>query len=135
VSTLVASVREAAGLPSSLQIVADSGMALDISLVTCAGHQLSGQRLFRKQRTVNPPIVPARYNFLYASSRPALRAAAAGGRPRPATGRRDRGTGPHRSRTVRSWLSVALPSALAQHLGELRSGGSWPVALTLVERA
>jgi hypothetical protein len=40
-------------------------------------------RWFRKQRTVNPPI--AHYNFLYPSSRPALRAAACGGRPRPAT--------------------------------------------------
>jgi hypothetical protein len=29
----------------------------------------------QKQRTVNPPIAPPRYNFLYASSRPALRAA------------------------------------------------------------
>jgi len=38
-----------------------------------------------KQRTVNPLIVPARYNFLYSSSRPALRAAACGGRPRPAS--------------------------------------------------
>src|SRR5215216_2596568 len=39
-------------------------------------------RSLRKQRTVNPPIVPAPYNFLYSSSRPALRAAAYGGRPR-----------------------------------------------------
>jgi hypothetical protein len=36
----------------------------------------------QKQRTVNPLIVPARYNFLHSSSRPALRAAACGGRPR-----------------------------------------------------
>jgi hypothetical protein len=36
----------------------------------------------RQQRTVNPPIVPTRYNFLYSSSRPALRTAACGGRPR-----------------------------------------------------
>ena len=36
--------------------------------------------------------VPARYNFLYSSSRPALRAAARG-RPRPATTRRSPGTG------------------------------------------
>ena len=34
--------------------------------------------------TVNPLMVPARYNFLYSSSRPALRAAAGGGRPWPA---------------------------------------------------
>jgi hypothetical protein len=46
--------------------------------------QLSGGRSFRKRRTVNPVMVPARYNFLYFSSRPALRAAASGGRPRPA---------------------------------------------------
>jgi hypothetical protein len=42
------------------------------------------RRPFREQRTVNPLTVPARYNFLYSSSRPALRAAACGGRPRPA---------------------------------------------------
>jgi hypothetical protein len=30
--------------------------------------------LLPEQRTVNPPMVPARYTFLYASSRPALRA-------------------------------------------------------------
>jgi hypothetical protein len=41
--------------------------------------QLSGGRSFRKRRTVNPLMVPARYNFLYSSSRPALRAAS--GRP------------------------------------------------------
>src|SRR5215211_2522500 len=40
-------------------------MALDISLATCAGHQLSGRDRSQKQRTVNPLIVPARYNFLY----------------------------------------------------------------------
>jgi len=34
----------------------DSGMALDASLATFAGHQLSGRRSFRKQRTVNPLI-------------------------------------------------------------------------------
>jgi hypothetical protein len=57
-------------------------MATDTSLVTCAGYQPSGRRPFRKQRTVNPLMGPARYNFLYSSSRPALRAAACGGRPR-----------------------------------------------------
>jgi hypothetical protein len=57
-----------------------------------AGHRPSGWRSFRKQRTVNPQMVPARYNFLYPSSRPALRAAS--GRP-PARQRHDghRGTG------------------------------------------
>jgi hypothetical protein len=44
--------------------------------------QPSKRRPFREQRTVNPLIVPARYNFFYPSSRPALRAAACGGRPR-----------------------------------------------------
>jgi hypothetical protein len=37
--------------------------------------------LLREQRTVNPPIAPARYNFLYSSSRPALRAANIRGEP------------------------------------------------------
>jgi hypothetical protein len=40
---------------------------------TLSGHRPSGRRSFRKQRTVNPPAVPARYSFLYPSSRPALR--------------------------------------------------------------
>jgi len=57
-------------------MAADSGMALDASVAMCAGYQSPGGRSFRKQRTVNPLIVPARYNFLYASSRPALQAAA-----------------------------------------------------------
>jgi hypothetical protein len=52
----------------------------------------SGQWSFRKQRTVNPLMVPARYNFLY-TIKAALRAAACGGRPRPATTRRPPGTG------------------------------------------
>jgi hypothetical protein len=73
--TLVAGAREAAGHPSGLQIAANTGMAIDTSLATCAGHQPSGGRLFRKQRTVNPLMVPAHYNFLYCSSRPALRTA------------------------------------------------------------
>jgi hypothetical protein len=46
-------------------------MVADTGLATCAGHLPSGGRSFRKQRTVNPLIVPARYNFLYASSRTA----------------------------------------------------------------
>jgi hypothetical protein len=40
-----------------------------------------------EQRTVNPLLALTCYNFLYSSSRPALRAAACGGRPRPATPR------------------------------------------------
>jgi hypothetical protein len=61
---------------------ADSSIASDTGLATCAGHRPSGGRSLRKQRTVNPPIAPTRYNFLYSSSRPALRTAACGGRPR-----------------------------------------------------
>jgi hypothetical protein len=38
-------------------------MAMDTSLTTCARHQPSGRRSFPKQRTVNPPIAPTRYNF------------------------------------------------------------------------
>jgi hypothetical protein len=45
--------------------------------VTYAGHQPSGGRSFRKQRTVNPPIVPARYNFLYSPQANERRAVAA----------------------------------------------------------
>jgi hypothetical protein len=65
------------------QTAPDTGMATEHSLVTCAGHRPSGRWSFRKRRTVNPLTVRTRYNFLYASSRPALRAAACGGRPRP----------------------------------------------------
>jgi hypothetical protein len=57
-------------------------MTLDTSLATCAGHQQSRGRSFRKQRTVNPSI--ARSNFLYSSSRPAS------GRPPAALGRQRR---------------------------------------------
>jgi hypothetical protein len=91
VSTLVAAVREA---PDTVR-AAD---AADTSLATCTGHRLSGRRSFRKQRTVNPLMVPARYNFLYSSSKASLRAAT----PRPA-----RGAG----LTLRAWwLMAARPS-------------------------
>ena len=85
VSALMAGVREAAGHPSGPEIAADTGLA------TRAGHQPSGRRSFRKHPTVNPLTGPARYNFPYSSSRPALRAAS--GRP-PARQRHDahRGT-------------------------------------------
>jgi hypothetical protein len=85
VSTLVAGLRSAAGHPSGPQTAADPDTAIDTSLATSSGHQPYQGQSFRKQRTVNPPIAPTRYNFLYSSSRPALRAAAFGGRPRPAT--------------------------------------------------
>jgi hypothetical protein len=58
------------------QTAADTSMATGTSLTPCAGHQPFGRRSFRKQRTVNPLIVPARYNFLYSSSRPPSAAAA-----------------------------------------------------------
>jgi hypothetical protein len=51
------------GQPSGSQIAADTGMTIDTSLATYAGHQPSGGRSFRKQRTVNPLTVPARYNL------------------------------------------------------------------------
>jgi hypothetical protein len=60
----MAGARDAAGHPSGPEIAADTGLAIDTSLATCAGHQPSGRWSSRKQRTVNPPIVPARYNFL-----------------------------------------------------------------------
>jgi hypothetical protein len=56
VSTLVAGVHRRPGHPSRPQMATDSGMALDASLATFAGHQLSGRRSFRKRRTVNPLI-------------------------------------------------------------------------------
>ena len=57
-SALVAGVRAAAGHPAGPEIAADTGLA------TRAGHQPSGRRSSPKQRTVNPPIVPTRCNFL-----------------------------------------------------------------------
>jgi hypothetical protein len=80
VSTLLAGVQEATGHLSGRQTAVDTSMATDLSPPTCAGHQSSGQRSFRKRRTVNPLMGPACYNVLYSSSRPLLRAAA-GGRP------------------------------------------------------
>jgi hypothetical protein len=71
VSTPVAGEREATGYCPGRQSAVDTGMAIDTSLARCAGHQPSGERSleppFRKQRTVNPLMVPARYNFLYSS--------------------------------------------------------------------
>jgi hypothetical protein len=89
---------QAAGHLSSWQSAADT------SLATCAGHQPSGQRSFRKRRTVNPLTGPTRYNFFYSSfSRSALRAAACGGCPRPATTQWPLGTG----RTLRTRPTMA----------------------------
>jgi hypothetical protein len=93
VSTLVAGVRSAAGHPSEPKIAADTGVAIDTSLATSAGHQPSGGQWFRKQRTVNPLVVPA---VGTSSARPQ-------GRPAGGT-RRFRGRPYRRRRT-----SVALP--------------------------
>jgi hypothetical protein len=64
--------------PSESQIAADTGMTIDTSLATCAGHQPSGGRSFRKQRTVNPLTGATRYKFPCAPAGPSLRAAACG---------------------------------------------------------
>jgi hypothetical protein len=67
----MADVRETTGYCPGRQRGMDTGMAIDTSLAKYAGHQPSGERSlerpFRKQQTVNPLIVPARYNFLYSS--------------------------------------------------------------------
>jgi hypothetical protein len=115
VSTLAAGVRKGAGHPSGPQIAADTGMAIDTSPATCTGHQPSGRRSFRNQRTVNPLIAPARYNFLYSASRPACGrppAAAVLGRHDPlGTDRRiPRGWGLH------GW-AFSTPSRILQAAG------------------
>src|SRR4029450_3941003 len=69
VATLVTGGREAAGGVAHLS---GREAAADTNMATYTGHWPSGRRSFRKQRTVNPPIVPARYNFLCSFSRPAL---------------------------------------------------------------
>jgi hypothetical protein len=103
VSTPVVGVRSAAGHPSGPQPSPRTpALVTDTSLVRCAGHQPPGRRSFRKRRTVNPPIAPARYDFLYSSSRPALRAAACGGRPRAG-----------------SDTTVTVEPALPSHMGYL----------------
>ena len=61
VATLVTGGREAAGGAAHLS---GREAAADTSMATYTGHWPSGRRSFRKQRTVNPPIAPARYNFL-----------------------------------------------------------------------
>jgi hypothetical protein len=64
--------------------IADTGLAIDTTLAACAVHQPSAQWSFRKQRTVFRLVT----TFSALPSRPALRAAACGGRPRPAARRR-----------------------------------------------
>jgi hypothetical protein len=77
---------EAAGHLPRRQTAADTSMATGTSLTPWAGHQPFGRRSFRKQRTVNPLMIPARYNF------PSLpKAGPAGGLRQPHTGHR--GTG------------------------------------------
>jgi hypothetical protein len=69
-----------------------------ISLFTCPcrgsiGHCATlPERLTARRPVLLAARMLARNKFLYSFSRPALRAAACGGRPRPAMGRRDRGT-------------------------------------------
>jgi hypothetical protein len=75
---------------------ADTSMASESILSARAGHLPSGRRWFRKQRTVNPPLghcpsTAARSDSLQLPPlflKAGLRAAACGGRPRPATTRR-----------------------------------------------
>jgi hypothetical protein len=64
--------------------------------------------LLREQRTVNPLIAPARYNFLYSSSRPTLRAAS--GRP-PARQRHDG----HRERGLPQARHSVATKSVARH--------------------
>ena len=66
VATLMTGGREAAGGAAHLS---GREAAADTRMATCTGHWPSGRRSFRKQRTVNPPIVPARKNFLYRAGR------------------------------------------------------------------
>jgi hypothetical protein len=58
-----------------------------------------------KHRTLNPPIAPTGYNFLYGSSRPALRAAGCGGRHRPPE--------PRAARAFMGREAVSAPNRLA----------------------
>jgi hypothetical protein len=77
VSTLVAGGRWPDIRPEH-QIAADTSMVTDTSVATYAGHSPSGRWPFRKQRTVNPLMAPACYNFPYSpQGRPC-------GRPPPA---------------------------------------------------
>lgn len=91
------------------------------SVATCAGHSPSGRWSFRKQRTVNPLIVPARYNYLYFSSRPALRPAATprspGNRPHPL---------PAMVRTSRRPATPHPPRPGVTVQADSRSSALWP---------
>ena len=99
------------------QIAEDTGMSPPPAWPR-AGHSPSGRWSFRKQRTVKPLIVPARYNYLYISSRPALRPAAtprsSGRRPHPLpamvrTSRRPATPHPPRRASRSRRIVVALP--------------------------
>ena len=79
VATLVTGGREAAGGAAHLS---GREAAADTSMATCTGHWPSGRRSFRKQRTVNPLTRSGSLQLPLLFSRPALRAAACGGRPR-----------------------------------------------------
>ena len=118
VSTLVAGGRTLAGHPSGASDRRGHRHVTAASVATCAGHSPSGRWSFRKQRTVNPLIVPARYDYLYFSSRPALRPAAtprsSGRRPHPLpamvrTSRRPATPHPPRRASRSRRIVVALP--------------------------
>jgi hypothetical protein len=118
VSTLVAGGRTLAGHPSGASDRRGHRHVTAASVATCAGHSPSGRWSFRKQRTVNPLIVPARYDYLYFSSRPALRPAATprspGNRPHPLpamvrTSRRPATPHPPRRASRSRRIVVALP--------------------------
>ena len=79
VATLMTGGREAAGGAAHLS---GREAAADTSMATCTGHWPSGRRSFRKQRTVNPLTRSGSLQLPLLFSRPALRAAACGGRPR-----------------------------------------------------
>jgi hypothetical protein len=83
------------------QIAADTSMVTDTSVAMCAGHSPSRRRSFRKQRTVNPQMVPARFNCPLPFLKASLRAAASVAALAPATTRRS------------PWNRLALPLGVA----------------------
>jgi hypothetical protein len=75
----------------------------------------------------------ARYNFLYAFSRPALRAAACGGRPRPATTRRSPWDRPHPPHRPEPEQSIAVLDAGAS--GHAVPGGVQTCGVAMISAA
>jgi hypothetical protein len=97
VSVLASGVREAAGHLAGRQTAADT------SLATCAGHRLSGRQSFRKQRTVNPLMVP--YERIQSLQLALLSSRPASGRPPALLGRPQVG----RARLVKCHLTLRFP--------------------------